>query len=774
MLSTLTIVSIFTEIFATGILFSGAFAFARRYFAEHEKKDIYLSAVFLSFSVYVALTVVSQMLYNFGKPLNELIAVNKAVHISITLCSLLLWFFIRDKFGFASSKLAGFFTFVLTALSLIAAIDIIASRVDLVFRSDVIEPIANFSLFSPSKGLWVLMWIVLASLSAVNLFGAPVQKRNLLFLTGLSALMVVMAHIATAAYLATADASFLLSSWVIILFAAMGFLIGETISPSSKLALEPLNLFRTRVLYKLILIFVLLIVILFEATTLVTINISRDSLVTAIRKNQLSVALSIADRISYRGIKQRGTFDLDLIRELVINATSGKRVVYVVDKSGKVLVHPQISHVGKNLRGVASVDEVLKGNSGSADYSSPMFIVPDDAVVGSFTPVKGTTLGVVVEEPKAYAYTEIRKVETNSLIFIIAGIMLTIVVGVFFARSIERPIKEVIAGTIEVRRGNLSHQIAINSVDEIGELAQAFNQMTSELRDTQEHLVASEKLASLGTMAAGMAHEIKNPLVSLRTFTQLLQQKFDDPEYRRKFSAIVPQEIERINRIAESLLKFGRPSKPELAKVSVNKGLEEVLDLMDNECRSNNIRVTTKLAQIPEITGDAMQLSQAFVNIILNAIQAMPKGGELTVKTDVGEVIRLSKGMRKGVLKKEEASFGERIWGKAAEEEVTQGGNEKPVPVVFVEITDTGDGISEENLKSLFDPFFTTKAGGTGMGLPITLRIIEDHNGSVKVKSQAGAGTTFIVTLPLTQERSQALSENVVDQERKGFFHSGA
>ena len=163
--------------------------------------------------------------------------------------------------------------------------------------------------------------------------------------------------------------------------------------------------------------------------------------------------------------------------------------------------------------------------------------------------------------------------------------------------------------------------------------------------------------------------------------------------------------------------------------MNVNEVLEEILALFDNEARKNNVRITTKLAELPKITADAGQISQALVNIILNAIQAMQKGGELTVKTDVGEVIKLGTS------------------GAEGEEEA------KPVPVVFIEITDTGVGIPEENLKNIFDPFFTTKeVGGTGMGLPITLRIIEDHHGTIRVKSQVGKGTTFLVTLPQSHE----------------------
>jgi signal transduction histidine kinase len=746
MLSTLTIISIFTEIFATGILLAGAYTLTRRYLAERKRGDLFLGFVFLLFAVYVALTVASQMMYNLERPLSELIAIHKLINFVITATALFLWFYLLEKFGYTRTLLARILSLVLIVLVVGIFVSISAARVDLVYRRDVIEPIVNFSMLVPSKAVWILMWGILALLGLSRLPGASEKRRNLLAIISFSALLVVAAHACAVMYIGTAEAMLLLASWVITLFAVVGLLIGEVIPEGDKMALQPLNFFRTRILYKLILIFVLLIVILLEVTTLVTINISRDSLISAIKSHQRSIAMSISDKISYGGLNSDGGPNLSFIQKLVSEATVGKKIVYVVDGNGKIIAHPQESALGRLLGEVASIKMVLRGESGSLEYLSPLFIVPDDQVVGSFAPVSGLPFGVVVEEPKAYAYKEIRRVETNSLIFVITGIILAIIVGMFFARSIERPIKDVIDGTEAVRKGNLSYRINIASEDEIGRLASAFNQMTVELKETQDHLVSSEKLAALGTMAAGMAHEIKNPLVSLRTFTQLLQQKFDDAEYRRKFSAIVPQEIERINKIAESLLKFGRPTRPELAKVNVNKILEEVLELLDNECKRNDIRITTKYAEMPEITGDVMQLSQAFVNIVLNAIQAMSRGGELTVKTDIGEVIRLGRTKKKGELKSEGA-YKEGSWGEA-EEDVRFGVSDRPVSVVFVEVTDTGVGIEESKLRSLFDPFYTTKIGGTGMGLPITLRIIEDHKGSIKVRSQVEKGTTFIVTLP--------------------------
>jgi len=415
----------------------------------------------------------------------------------------------------------------------------------------------------------------------------------------------------------------------------------------------------------------------------------------------------------------------------------GQGVVFLVDQEGRLISHPDSNRAiqKEDFSGNQAVRQILKKVKGEGEFRDEL----GSLMVGAYVPINKFGWGVVAQEPMASAYFEMRRLETNSLVFVILGILLTALVGIFFARSIERPIKELTLGTEAVAKGDLRWQVLVNSSDEIGRLAAAFNQMTKDLRDSQERLVLSEKLASLGTMAAGMAHEIKNPLVSIRTFTQILQQKWDDQEFRNKFSSIIPHEIERINRIAESLLKFGRPMKPELAKLEVNLLLDEVLLLFESECKKYNIRVAKKLAELPEITGDAGQLQQVFVNMIKNAIEAMhEKGGELIIKTDLGEVVRLGKIEKQGMKKGEDMVWGE---GEALA---------APIPVVFIEITDTGEGVSDENLKSLFDPFFTTKMTGTGMGLPITLRIIEEHKGSIKVRSRPGMGTTFIITLPQT------------------------
>jgi signal transduction histidine kinase len=584
----------------------------------------------------------------------------------------------------------------------------------------------------PVRPFFALMWGLLAVFSFIYAARVAGGRKTLSVYLGGSAVVMLVAMVCAFFYVRFGEAGYLAISWVLMLVASLGFLLSEMIPTESAEARRPLRFFRTRLLFKLMLIFVLLIVILFEATTLATINISKTALSKAIISNYMRVAEDLAAKIK----SSPGKPSLERLQGVVAAAKiNGKGVAYLVDQQGMLVAHPDNKRAlqRENVRANQAVAWSVAGQKGEGEFRDELGAM----MAGAYLPVNKFGWGVVVQEPLASAYFELRRLETFSLLFMIGGIILTALVGIFFAHSIEKPIKDLTSGTEAVAKGDLRWQVAVDSADEIGRLAGAFNQMTKDLRESQERLILSEKLASLGTMAAGMAHEIKNPLVSIRTFTQILQQKWEDREFREKFASIIPHEIERINRIAESLLKFGRPMKPELSNVDVNALLDEVLLLFESECKKHNIRLTKKLAELPEVTGDAGQLQQVFVNIVKNAIEAMPeKGGELIVKTDMGEVVRLGKMRREGKKRGEEM-----VWGE--EEEFV-----KPIKVIFIEISDSGQGIPEDNLKSLFDPFFTTKMTGTGMGLPITLRIIEEHKGSVKVRSQAGRGTTFIITLP--------------------------
>lgn len=717
MLSTLSILCIFTEIFACGVLFIGVFAFLKKFWDQRISKDLALSFVMLTFSIYIGLTIASQLLFNLGTTVSVLMMIQKAIAWDLIIGSLFVLIFINEKYKI---KFFIYFLWLYSAAAITMFFRIASSSVDLIYRPEVLEPVVSFSTPTPVRSIWFLSWLVLLCFSIFFFVRQKGSERIIQLYDTFAAFMFFSSYLSTIAYTGSQNSYFLLISWVLILLGAISISIGEILPPNSPLAYNPVSFFRSRILFKMILVIVLLIVFLFQITTLATLTLSKQALRNSIFSSYTEAAQSLAQKI-----QSMKTLNQKELEQFVSERRIGRSgILYIVDKTGHLLAHPDKTYTATkaDLSKFEPVRKALSGYSGSGQFPPDAF---GDLKAGAYAPIKNIGGAVIVEEPLADAYFELRQLETNSLLLMIAGIILTVLTGLFLAEHIESPIKKLMSGTESISKGNLNLKIEVESIDEMGSLAQSFNKMTHDLKESQERLILSEKLASLGTMAAGMAHEIKNPLVSLRTFSQLLQQKWNDPEFRAKFSQIVPTEIERINKIAESLLKFGRPMKAEMGNINVNAILEEILLLFESESRKNGIRVSTKLANLPEITGDTQQLSQAFVNIILNGIQSMEKGGELTVKTDVGEVIQIDD-----------------------ESEAAQKETGKPIKVIFIEISDTGGGISPENLKSLFDPFFTTKVKGTGMGLPITLRIIEDHKGSIKVKSEVGKGTSFLITLP--------------------------
>ncbi len=732
MFSTISILTVFIEIFLAGVALAGAYTFIKRHFREtRDMNDLYLGMLTLSMGLFAMGSVSAQLMFNIGSSDDFLLSIEKVISLMSILVSMSAGLVFCAR-SFPRTKA---FDATFMAVACLLGLMVLILPLGVVFHFYGIEPRVESKAVMPSRIFWMVSW---ALLGAGYILPGDKKKqpasRSLDQFKCAGALMMVLSYMVYISYAGTGSAFLLLAFWALAFFGFSIFVLANAV-PESEPGISPLDFLRTRVLFKLVIFYVLMIVLIVEATTLVTIAIARNSLSRSVVEADRQIAISFAEKIevSQRGTAVASTVLSKLQLESERMAMERGRMVYVVDAGGRLLVHPDIKRAISHefVGGEQIVHAAMKAPSGGGEFRNRS----NEISVGAFEPVAFGGWHVIVEEPITQAYSEIRKVETNSMLFVILGIILAVMVGLIFAKSIEGPINELILGTVAVRAGDLDYRIQANSTDEIGKLANEFNHMINELKETQSHLIASEKLAALGTMAAGMAHEIKNPLVALRTFTQLFPMKWQDEEFRNKFSMIVPVEIDKINRIAESLLKFGRPSKPEFKKIELNTVIEEVMELMENQFKKNNIRVATKMIKTPPIDGDASQLAQAFLNIILNAVQAMPNGGELIVKTDTGHVIQLGNITQEGFVPNEKI--------------ISEG---HKMPTIFVEITDTGDGIPEDKMKNLFDPVYTTKPSGSGMGLPITLRIIEEHKGSIKVRSQVGKGTTFLIILPQAEQ----------------------
>lgn len=253
---------------------------------------------------------------------------------------------------------------------------------------------------------------------------------------------------------------------------------------------------------------------------------------------------------------------------------------------------------------------------------------------------------------------------------------------------------------------------------ETGQIAAAINRMAAALAEKEKlefEMQRSEKLASLGRLVTGVAHELRNPIGVVKATVQVMEKEYPDDPGIKEFTTVIKEEVDRQNRVIQELLDFGRPSKQIVQPVNINSVLQKVLTFTSPMLRQNNIQLSISLEAAPKkIMADASRVKQVFVNMILNAIQAMPAGGNLEIRTF----------MHNGSI--------------------------------CTEFKDNGPGIGAEELSRIFDPFYTTKESGTGLGLSISHQIIKSHNGAIHVSSIPGKGTVFQVLLPLTSDQGGA------------------
>ena len=269
--------------------------------------------------------------------------------------------------------------------------------------------------------------------------------------------------------------------------------------------------------------------------------------------------------------------------------------------------------------------------------------------------------------------------------------------------------------------GTLANQAAISIENAL---------LYEDLKKSKSHMRRADRLASLGTLTAGLAHEIRNPLVAIKTLTQLLPDRLDDEEFRSHFLHIASGEVDRISSLVNELLEFARPSDPKFETTDINGIVDGMVLLVSTETKKKQIAVIKDYASdLPSTTVDREQIKQVFLNILLNGIEATPPNGTITVRT---------------------RSF------------LKPGGDLH----LQIEFTDTGCGIPPEYVEDIFTPFFTTKSKGSGLGLSISSQIIQDHRGYIDVESRLNQGSSFFVNLPLSQEHPKRRKVDL-DQTRE-------
>ncbi len=350
-------------------------------------------------------------------------------------------------------------------------------------------------------------------------------------------------------------------------------------------------------------------------------------------------------------------------------------------------------------------------------YIGPAFVVNEDYIT-RYDPLRdhaGNIVGILYVGVRQASFARLVSALNQRMVLVaLATILATFVLAIPVSRIVTRPLRELrelAEANRRVAQGDMSVRVPVRAGGDVGELASSFNTMLGELQATQDQLVHSEKLASLGQLAAGVAHELNNPLATVLLFSDILLRECGPDDPRRTDLEMIVKETRRCKGIVAALLDFARQNQVEAQPTNLNALIHQVLQVEQKRLGDVPITIVAELnPQLPEIEADPGQMHEVVTNLVSNAVEAMPGGGKLTVRTRPG-----------------------------------------PNGMITLEVTDTGMGISAEDQAKLFVPFFTTKpvGKGTGLGLAIVYGIVKMHRGQISVQSQVGKGATFTVLLPI-------------------------
>lgn len=405
---------------------------------------------------------------------------------------------------------------------------------------------------------------------------------------------------------------------------------------------------------------------------------------------------------------------------------------FVVNRDNRLLVHRDSNRLTKPTYAEWLPNMDRYNQSGQMLSTVLQFDYQGQPMIGGLARVENTDLTAVVQLPEAAAYLTARELLRNLVLTAFVLMIVAAVLSVIFARRVTTPLEKMSHALGKVAEGDFDVAVDVQSRDEIGTLSDAFNRMVSELNDRERKIEAanaallhSQKMAAIGQLSAGIAHEIKNPLAGIQGYAQLSMRKLDEDNPVRKYAEIIEKETKRCVQIIGNLMKFARQDEVTYVyePLNLNTIIRETLPTVEQQLKENKVGLDMKLARdLPVIKGNADQLKQVLLNFIINAQQAMEGGPPQSRFGEQGRIEVMTE-------------------GNAAEG-------------VVLEVSDNGPGIPEDIRNKIFDPFFTTKetGKGTGLGLSVTHGIVEDHNAKISVKSSPGQGTTFTVRFPVLED----------------------
>jgi len=346
-------------------------------------------------------------------------------------------------------------------------------------------------------------------------------------------------------------------------------------------------------------------------------------------------------------------------------------------------------------------------------------------MIAAYVSLPKMSWGVVIQQPLKEAFALSDKMRMQIFGFVGISIIISSIIAYLYTRRIVTPVNQLVSGMDRFSAGDLRYRIPSLGNDEVSMLAERFNDMARKLLMVQEKLKRTERLETVSKMASVLSHEIRNPLNAMVVNMQVMEREFNRPRLRidklRHYLSIVASEIQRVDDLVNNFLMVARPPKLERKRVKINQLLDDVIVSQQAEALHSGIRVNRKYGDVDiDLVIDEKKIRQVFLNILINAMQAMPGGGNITVEL----------------------------------ESLNSSGDVDQLDWVVVRFSDTGKGIPAEQLSQIFDFYYSTKANGTGLGLSIAQQIVEEHGGRIEVKSKMGRGSIFSIFLPKVKKNN--------------------
>jgi signal transduction histidine kinase len=420
--------------------------------------------------------------------------------------------------------------------------------------------------------------------------------------------------------------------------------------------------------------------------------------------------------------------DWQAVRKYVDDHIAGDLIYIVVyDREGRPEAWNSLIQARREIVSTSLLGEAMTPEENASEVKrlvlqgAPVRVLEVEAP--SFSPAAGRWGSVKIGLSLEPMYDRLRDIQLVLLLIGVGGFLFGIAGAAFLARRITRPLHRLVEGTVRIARGDFSQGIVDSSRDEVGDLARSFNEMTSQLLQARERmeqanrcLVQHEKLASIGRMAATIAHEIRNPLTSVKLNIQKVAEEEGEGETVKAHLDLALEGIDQIERFIKELLNFTRVQELILERWPVDQIVEESLKVIRSALAQKRIVVEkASIAGLPPVLADADKLRQVFLNVLRNAHEALDPGGRITIGCDTVA--------------------------------------EKGRTMVRVKIADNGPGLAEKDRANIFEPFYTTKPSGFGLGLANARKIVEQHNGRIAVGKKRGRGCAFEILIPAEEAK---------------------